>query len=211
MTEYGGKPRTFMSMRNSFLLGLLGAGLLLVIPLELLAAEQEAKFTPPDGSADPDFGGVVALSGNTALVRWSVRDEFGRWLADRYCVYVRSGTNWNLQAQLPGEPGSLLAFRGDTAFIGSGDGVNVFARTGTNWSEQVKLYYPPYVLYGSRHALAVSGDTAVVTDDPDVWEDGSVGTWVCCGRADVYIRHGTNWTKQATLGLDMPFSVIPWP
>jgi hypothetical protein len=191
-----------MNMRNSIFPGLLSAGLLLVTPLNLLAAELEAILTPPDGSTDPEFGGVVALSGDTAMVRWPVRDEGGRWLSNRYCTYVRSGTNWNLQAQLVGETGNLLALCGDTALFESTGGANVFVRSGTNWSQQAKLYYPPVVLYGSRHAHGLSGDTAVITDDPDVNEDGSVGTWLGYGRADVYVRHGTNWTQQTMLGFD---------
>src|SRR5512135_3165187 len=143
-----------MNMRNSIFLGLLSAGLLLVTPLNLLAAEQEAKITPPDGSNEPHFGGVVALSGDTAMVAWNHLGTNG-WDPGRACIYVRSGPNWSLQAILTPEWLGDMRLCGDTAIIYSLSEVNVFARSGTNWSQQAKLYYPSSAGWDSARAVAL--------------------------------------------------------
>jgi hypothetical protein len=154
----------------------------------LLALEQ-AQLTAPKPARYGQFGGSVALSGDTALV--SGRCKSGGGAAGAVYVFTRSGTSWSQQAKLsdPGAAGSdwfgsSVALSGDTALITGGGAVYVFVRTGTSWSQQAELTPSDGTAYSFWLSIAVSGDTALV------------GTY---GAAYVFTRSGTSWSQQAEL------------
>jgi MYXO-CTERM domain-containing protein len=151
---------------------------------------EQAKLTGGVGDVDDEFGGSVALSGDTALVGAN-RDDIAFTDQGSAHVFVRSGSTWSEQAKLEASDGaaygwfgSSVALSGDTALIGASDGIRnegsayVFVRSGGTWAEQAKLP-------ASGYGLALSGDTALVTSD----------------ERYVFVRSGTTWTEQATLAL----------
>jgi hypothetical protein len=168
----------------------------------------EQKITASDGAANDLFGYSVALSGDTALVGAYDRND-GTGAA---YVFVRSGTNWVLQAVLTAGDGRAgdrfgiaVALSGDTALIGAdgestspheGQGAAyLFTRLGTTWSPPTKLIAGDagsFDHFGS--AVALSGDTALVSAPHD-----TVGTNVSQGSAYVFTRAGGIWTPRAHL------------
>ena len=95
--------------------------------------------------------------------------------------------------------GYSLAMDGDTIAIGAGrdqDGspsgrtVYVFARDLTNWARQAKI---PGANGSFGTAVDISGDTIVVG------ENRADGPGNNAGRAHVFVRSGTTWSKQAEL------------
>lgn len=159
-----------------------------------------------DNAEDQDdgFAVAVALSGDTALV--------GAPLADDYhgvaYVFARADGQWSLQARLIGdEPersgrfGASVALSGDTALIGASEddigassqqgSAHVFVRRGTQWNREAKLVSAigeEFDHFG--HAVALDGDTAVVSISMQEFREGS---------AIVFTRQGSQWTEQATL------------
>jgi hypothetical protein len=169
---------------------------------------QQAKLTAADGANSDQFGISVALDGDTALVGANYTEIDGTAYQGSAYVFFRSGTSWMQQAKLTAADGSLydvlgvsIALDGDTAVVGAiGDqmyrgSAYIFERSGATWTQQAKLNAAdstPYDFFG--HAVALSGDTAVVTAFAD-----DVGTASDQGSAYVFIRTGTSWTQQAQL------------
>jgi hypothetical protein len=157
------------------------------------------------------FAFAVALSGDTALVG---DPDVPENVHSRAVVYTRSGTNWNLEAELsPFDPetyerfGWAVALDGNTAMVGAPDmkhpgeglthwgGVRVFHRSGTNWNLQAQLV--PESSFGGRdfgYALSLSGDSALV-GAPDI----NFPNKISYGGALIFERFGTNWLHRAEL------------
>ena len=175
-----------------------------------LLAMQEAKLVASDAAAFDQFGGSVAVSGDTAIVGAVGDDDAGGNSGSAY-VFVRSGGTWTQQAKLVAADaaagdqfGVSVAISADTAVIGafgdddagSGSGsAYVFVRSGGTWTQQAKLVAADAEAgdeFGS--SVAISGDTAVIgahlNDDA-----GSAS-----GSAYVFVHlGGTLWTQQAKL------------
>lgn len=143
---------------------------------------QQAYLKAENTGSNAFFGSIVALSGDTALVT-----EPGVAVH----VFVRSGTNWTVQAQLVSAnyasadkfPGAV-AIDGDTVVAGAigedsnATGVNgnqannsaadsgaayVFVRNGTTWSQQAYLKASNTGTNDNfGGAVAIAGDTVVV-------------------------------------------------
>jgi hypothetical protein len=160
---------------------------------------QQAKLTADDGADGDNFGGSVALVGDTALV-----GAFGKNASRGTAgVLTRTGTTWTPQTDLaPADPadgdrfGTAVAFRGDTAVV-SAVGKNtfrgaayVFTRTGTAWTQQAELTADDGAAHDNLATVALSGDTVVA---------GANGVNVSRGAAYVFTRTGTTWTQQAKL------------
>ena len=154
---------------------------------------QQALLEPPSDvpwtTGFPNFGGSVAVSGETIVVG-TVGDDGVVDDSGAAYVFVRSGTTWSQQGYLkalnPGTNdnfGAAVAVSGNTVVVGasaedgSGSGVNppdddaatdagaayVFVRTGTSWTQQayVKATNPdPDDQFGG--SVGISGDTLVV-------------------------------------------------
>jgi hypothetical protein len=172
---------------------------------------QQAKLTASDGAGGDQFG-IVALSGDTALVGAQFDNVGANTNQGSAYVFTRSGGVWTQQAKLTASDGAAgdefgfnVALSGDTALVGAiGDDVGangnqgsayVFTRSSAVWTQQAKLTASDGAaadLFGDSGAL--SGDTALVGAFlDDVGANGNQGS------AYVFTRSGGVWTQQAQL------------
>ncbi|MEO8612913.1 MAG: hypothetical protein ABI690_33780 [Chloroflexota bacterium] len=158
---------------------------------------QQARLTASDNGRNTQFGGRVAINGNTALVTATTVD------GSIVYVYVRNGSQWTQQARLispigvSGHIGATLAINGDWMFI-TGDEIGdkqryFYKRTGSNWALQDQFA-------GAATSAAMDGNWAVI-GSPTVGADGTT-----------YIYHwdGSNWglTQTLTPGSDSSSSTM---
>jgi hypothetical protein len=148
---------------------------------------EQAQIAPADLRADDEFGSVVAVQGDTALVSAPRRRVGHVRNAGTVWVYVRKGGAWKEQARLTsptaksGEPfGHGLAIQGDEAFVGDDEGVRAYRRQGKTWSLTATVTGP------GASVVSVHGDTLVFNQGRDLL---------------VFTRTGAGWTKQQTLSL----------
>jgi hypothetical protein len=172
---------------------------------------EQSKLVPFDGTRSHYFASDVAISGDTAVIG-AAPALVG--LVGKAYVFVRSGGVWTGQRVLTasdGNPddnfGAAVAISGDTILVGAvralvggrfGAGKTyVFRRSGTPpvWTQEAvltSLLTASGDAFGS--AVAISGDTALV---------GVCGADVAgrdaAGQAEVFVRSGTSWTRQAVL------------
>jgi hypothetical protein len=162
----------------------------------------QAKLTASDSGAGANFGGSVAVSGDTAVI--------GASTAGFAYVFVRTGGVWTQQTQLTASDaaaydrfGVSVAVSGDTTVIGangdddggsSAGSAYVFVRSGGVWNQHAKLTASDAAasdLFG--FSVAVSGDTAVIGAYGD--DDGGSSA----GSTYVFVRSGGVWNQQAKL------------
>ena len=170
---------------------------------------QQAKLTADDGAAKDEFGGKVALSGDTAVIGAIFQDDKGDNSGSAY-VFTRSGTTWSQQVKLTAADGAegdafgqSIALSGDTVVIGAphdddkgndAGSVYVFTRSGTTWSQQVKLTAADGVagdVFGI--SIAFSGDTIVIGADLNDEKARNAGA------VYVFTRSGSSWSQQAKI------------
>lgn len=174
---------------------------------------QQQQLTAADGAALDQFGGAVAISGDTAVVGAPYDTVGGNFQQGSVYVFTRSGDTWIQQAQLFADDGAAgdefgwsVAIDGNTIVVGA-DADDVFAnvdqgsayvfvRSGTTWTQQAHLFAND----GSArdrdyfgNSVAVQGDTAIV----GAFLNDSFN--VNQGSAYVFIRSGTTWTLQQHL------------
>ena len=168
------------------------------------------KIFPSDGIAQAQFGGLIDIDGDTAII--AANQDFGTagFHSGSAYVYVRTGTIWTQQAKLTASDAAIndnfgwyVCFDDDTALItaiwdddnGTDSGsAYVFTRTGTTWTQQAKLI--PSDGTANDHFgyyAALDGDTAFVSANWD--DDNGDGS----GSVYVYTRSGTTWTQQQKL------------
>jgi len=145
--------------------------------------KQQAKLTAADGAAEDNFGVVVSLSGDTALIgAWEDRDNKGCYFGSVY-VFVRAGDGtWKQEAKLtaPAPDGDVanqfgrsVSLSGDTAVIGleealfcrGSQAAYIFIRAGDGtWQQQIKLTAPDCGKHADDFGTSVSlsGDTLFV-------------------------------------------------
>lgn len=169
---------------------------------------QQAKLTASDGATNDQFGGIVSLYGNTALIGACWDDDNGVDSGSAY-VFTRTGTTWTQQQKLTAPDGTAgdwfgfcVSLVGDTALIGAQGDPNggdsgsayVFTRSGTTWTLQQKLLASDGTA-GDCFGFMVSldGDTALIGAD---WDDDNGNN---SGSAYVFTCTGTTWTQQAKL------------
>ena len=176
---------------------------------------QQAYLKATNPLAGDNFGKVLAISGDTAVVGAPGENN----LAGAAYVYVRSGITWAFQAKLlPSSPGVgdefgfSVAISGDTIVVGArSEGADdsgaayVFVRSGTNWSQQA------YLKAANTGAGDNFGDTVAISANTIVvgapFEDSSTtganstsnNSASDAGAAYVFVRSGTNWSQQAYL------------
>ena len=169
------------------------------------------KLEAGDGVAGDQFGGSVAISGNTAII--GANANAGAVAGTGFAsVYVRNGSSWVLQQKLTASDGavedafgSAVAIAGDTIVVGAfSDSVGtnqsqgsayVFVRSGTTWTQQQKLTASDgasFDIFG--RSVAIAGDSVVVGA-----ASSNVSTNVDQGAAYVFVRSGTTWTEQIKL------------
>ena len=184
------------------------------------AWSQQAKLAAFDAFEDDQFGGSVAISGDTAVIGAKLDEDAGldrEFDSGSAYVFVRSvdgsgNVTWPLQQKIKaGDPdekdrfGGSVAVSGDTAVIGARDddgggtdsgAAYVFVRSGGTWTRLPKLVAGDAVA-GDRFggSVAVSGDKAVV--GAHLNDDVATSS----GAAYVFVRSivdGT-WSEQKKL------------
>jgi hypothetical protein len=167
---------------------------------------QQARLIPSDGHDGDNFGNVVALDGDTAIVGVGYMAPG----SGSVYVYTRTGTTWTQQTKIVPVDGFVgemfgysVALQGNTALIGAecdndnGDGSGsayVYTRSGTTWTQQAKLLASDgESLDFLGTAVALHNDTALVGAEWD--SDNGYKS----GSAYVFTRSGTTWTQQAKL------------
>ncbi|RZV37536.1 MAG: hypothetical protein EX272_05235 [Chromatiales bacterium] len=173
---------------------------------------QQTKITAVDSAAGDEFGGDVALDGDTAVIGARRNDDNGVDSGLAY-VFKRSGTAWSQQTRLVASDGAAgdefgysVAISGDTAVVGAPRGNDkgedsgsayVFTRSGSTWRQQAKLVASDGAVgdvFGI--SVAISGDTVVIGADL-ADEKGSNS-----GAAYVFSRSGITWSQQVKLIAD---------
>ncbi len=180
---------------------------------------EQQKLVASDAAAGDEFGGAVAVAGDTVVVGAGLDDQPTGEDAGSAYVFVRSGAKWNEQQKLAAsdaaaidEFGHAVAVSGDTALVGAFDADHpggedagaayVFVRSGSRWSEQRKLVAGDAAStdrFGVSASL--SGDTAVVgafLDDQASGADAG-SAYVDAGSAYVLWRAGSTWSEQQNL------------
>ena len=174
----------------------------------------QKELTAPGAKARAQFGGSVALSGDTIAVgEWNGDAGLTKPGAGRCLVFIRAGTNWMPQAtllasdaQVGDQLGWSVALSGNTLIAGApgSDTVEnpkepgaayVFTRTGTVWSQQQKLTAADAGVgdhFG--YAVGLSGETAVVGAPRN-----KIGASDDQGAAYVFTRAGAVWSQQQQL------------
>ncbi len=162
---------------------------------------QQAKLLASNGTAWNGLGASVAISGDTAVVGASYfreREDWKYYFGAAY-VFVRSGTTWTEETELPGRGATLypasVAVSGGTAVVGAirdGDSgaVQVFVREGTGWVPQARLIAGDPT-YGFGASVGIDGDTLIVGAPAD--------TSIFLGSAYLFTRSGVTWAEQAKL------------
>jgi len=173
---------------------------------------QQAKLLSDDGAANDQFGGALALEGDTAVIGAPYKNVGTALRQGATYVFQRSGTTWTQLTKL--DPvdaiaddhfGNSIALAGDTAMVSApfrswGKGVvYVFLRTAGVWSKQTTLvasdgiagtavYLAGDIFGGS---LSLSGNTALISAP-----NKQVGTVKGIGQVYVFNRTGTTWSED---------------
>ncbi|MBD8526798.1 FG-GAP repeat protein [Pseudomarimonas arenosa] len=173
---------------------------------------QQTKLSAIDGAPSDLFGRDVDLDGDIALAGVPLDDILTVANQGSAHVFKRSAGNWAAQKKLTASDGTegdwfgyAVAISSDTAIIGAlFDDINgdvdrgaayVFARVGDSWVFEDKLSALDGAA-GDRfgHAVAVSGDTALVGAYLD-----QIGANASQGSAYVFVRESNAWEQQQKL------------
>lgn len=150
---------------------------------------QQAVIDDPGKHANDFFGDAVAASGTTVIVGTAGQVAY---------VFVRSGSNWRLQARLKspnlGSCDLSAAVSGETVMIGApcGDGGSgaayIYVRSGTKWHLRQTLDNPSNSLsqVGFGSAVALAGSVAVVGNGD-------------ANDAYIFVSSGSSWPRRARL------------
>jgi len=171
---------------------------------------QQAVLAPADGQDADEFGGSVAVSGDSALIGSSANDAPASNSGAAY-VFARSGGSWSQQAKLTAPDGAAddrfgysVGLDGTTALVGAfghdtlagpdAGAAYAFERIGGAWSQGSVILAPDGAesdLFG--YSVAVSGSTAIV----GAFLDDDAGD--ASGSAYVFQRSGPAWGLQSKL------------
>ena len=170
---------------------------------------EQARLEASDANTDDNFGGSVAIDGDTIVVGSEFDVSGGVQRGSAY-VFTRSGTTWTEQAKLLAGDGagfdrfgSAVAISSDTIVIGAqSDGsAYVFVGAGSNWAEEAKLVPSDGAgpdIFGD--SVDIDGDTVVI--GAPIHTHGITQS----GSAYIFVRSGTTWTQQAELLANAPVS-----
>ncbi len=151
-------------------------------------AEQQ-KIVPNSETENANFGRAVAISGDTIAIGAENDNDINICSGAVY-IYVRSGTEWTMQAKLHAFDGvawhffgNKLALHRDTLIVGTyrdatqgkvGAGAAyVFHRRGDTWAHVAKVYGTPTTKGRMGMSVAVSGSTIAI-GAPGVNNTGTV-------------------------------------
>ena len=178
---------------------------------------QKAELIPSDAAAYDQFGWSVAISGHSVVVGAGNKTANSISASGVVYVFTGSGSSWTQQTELTAaDPkanaafGRFVALAGDTVVIGAptynmgslgwAGAAYVFVRSGATWSQQAKLISPNPIAMGQfGSSVAVSGESALVGASTE-----SVGALAGAGKAYLFCRSGTSWTRQLSLSAPDP-------
>jgi len=178
-----------------------------LLPATTNAAMTSSWFTSNDNATGDFFGARMSMSGDTVVIGSPHDSRDASWSGSAY-VFVKDGSGWVQQQKLlPTTPandqvfGLSVSIEGDTIVVGCpGEGdatmpfagaAYVFVRTGSNWVLQQKLLLPEARSSGFGGAVAISGNSIVVTAGGD--SDGNF----LPGTASVFTRDQNGvWSFQ---------------
>ena len=187
---------------------------------------EQQKFHPSDGAAGDMFGGIVSLSGDSALIGAGGDDNY----TGAAYVFTRNGTIWTQQAKLLASDGAVndqfgiwgLSLDSDTALIGAyydddmgsnSGSAYIFTRTGTTWAQEQKLLASDGAVNDNFGGwVALSGDTALI----GAWQNDDMGS--NSGSAYVFTKVGLTFSITGGLGVNLKItnngttnvSGVPW-
>ena len=170
--------------------------------------QQGSKLTAADSAASDQFGYVVAVDGDTALVGADTKTVGGNNFAGAAYVFTRTGTTWSQQGKLTANDSALadifgcsVALDGDTALVGAegktvgghamAGAAYVFTRTGTTWSQQTELTASDAAaanVFG--YSVALDGTTALIGAP---WKSANAGV------VYVFTGSGATWTEEGKM------------
>ena len=138
---------------------------------------EQDKLEAADAAADDSFGGIVSLSGDTALIGAAQDDTTAGTAAGSAYVFTRSGSVWSQQAKLEAADaaasdqfGSGVAVNGDIAVVGArlddtpgsnAGSAYIFIRSGVTWSQRAKLEASDETDSDQLNRVDISGSTVV--------------------------------------------------
>jgi len=173
---------------------------------------QAAKLHASDPAATDQFGGSVALDGDTAMIGAHVDDDNALTDSGSIYVFTRTAGVWAQSTKLhASDPaagdyfGVSVAINGDTAMIGASadddnalnasGSVYVFTRTAGVWTQSTKLHASdPAADDYFGVSVSIDGDTAMIgassDDDNAVTDSGSVY---------IFMQTAGSWTQSTKL------------
>jgi len=171
---------------------------------------EEQKLTAGDTHPNQQFGSVVAIEGNVALVAAEGDDDQGRAAGAAY-IFRFDGSQWHEEAKLKGTGsfsgdrlGEAAALDGSRVILGSRVAAGKAFATGAAyvfrddgagvWSEEAFLIASD----GATHdwfgfGVDIDDDVAIIGAPSD--DDDGSGS----GSAYMFRRVGTSWTEEAKL------------
>lgn len=170
------------------------------------------SHTANDGSLEDQYGISLVFDGETAVAGATGADIGGNINQGAAYVFIRNGPIWVQQQKLVAADGAAgdtfgasVAIDGDTILIGAsmadvnGNGEQgaayLFHKIGNNWAQQQKLVASDGDSdHGFGHAVALSGDTAVVGA---LWAE--VDGREKQGAVYIFKQNGTVWNKTQKL------------
>ncbi|MCC6553316.1 MAG: hypothetical protein IT372_09895, partial [Polyangiaceae bacterium] len=183
------------------------AGAAYPLVVDPLVAAEWGKLVAADVNAWDQYGGAVALSGDTAIIGAPL--NAGNSGSGAAYVFVRSGSTWAFQAKLaPGDGaaddnfGASVGIDGDIAIVGAphdddmgtdSGAAYVFVRSGAppTWSQEKKLI-PSGTASGHQfgRSVGVSADGVIVSGSVEQFYPGS-GT----SCASIFTGIGSTWSE----------------
>ncbi len=132
---------------------------------------QQQKLVASDAITNAEFGGAVAISGETIMIG----APFDRNRGAAY-IFVRSGVSWSQQQKLLASNSAIgnlfgwsVALQGDNAIAGDpGSNTNTgsfyyFSRSGITWSQIQQVFATdPMTNAGFGAGASISGNTAII-------------------------------------------------
>ena len=194
--------------------GSFGAGSVRVFVRQGGEWSQEAELDTPFKFNGGNFGGAVALDGDTAVIGLPALNGSGTLLQGGVAVFVRSAGTWVYEASfLAPDPqpttqrfGAAVAVSGDTMVVGAPDAdegptmgpgaVYIFTRSAGVWTQQARLLSPQpqqHAAFGTD--LDLEGDTLLVGEP----YASPAAHLTSSGAARVFTRSAGVWSFDQTL------------